>query len=140
MTDEKIDSLLKNSAPRVSADFTDRAMASIAADRARTAEIDAFCDALLRRLPASPEVSADFTERALAAVRTRSRYGWAGQWGRFASALAAAACLTVGVFSVPLAARGVVGEKDFAEMTRLADEIADISEVVYEQEFLSLFK
>ena len=140
MTDEKIDSLLKNSAPRVSADFTDRAMASIAADRARTAEIDAFCDALLRRLPASPEVSADFTERALAAVRTRSRYGWAWQWGRFASALAAAACLTVGVFSVPLAARGVVGEKDFAEMTRLADEIADISEVVYEQEFLSLFK
>ena len=139
MTDEKIDSLLKNSAPRVSADFTERTMASVAADRARTARIDAFCDALLRRSPA-PELSPDFTERAIAAVRSRARYGWAGQWNRFASALAAAACLTVGVFSVPLAARGVVGEKDFAEMTRLADEIADISEVVSEQEFLSLLQ
>lgn len=139
MTDEKIDSLLKKSAPGASADFTCRAMASIAADRARTAEIDALCDSLLRRL-SETEVSPDFTARALAAVRSRTRYGWAGQWRRFASALAAAACLTVGVFSVPLAARGVVGEKDFAEMTRLADEIADISEVVYEQEFLSLLQ
>lgn len=136
--DEKIDALLTADAPALPDSFTESVMAATRKISAKEKLADWRIDALLGRLVAFPNA----TDKIMAAVAK------AGTSNRvrnsiisYASALAAAACAAVAVFSATADAtmpRGVISADDFAEMSLMDEEIRGIAALVIQEEFIDL--
>lgn len=136
--DEKIDALLAADTPALPDSFTESVMAAARKISAEEKLADGRIDALLERLAAFPNA----TDKIMAAVaKAGSSRRVRNSILSCASALAAAACAAVAVFSATADAtmpRGVITADDFAEMSLIDEEISGIAALVIQEEFIDL--
>ena len=143
MTDEQIDILLKAPAPQTDALFTERTLALIA-DAARGERADAL---LSKPVPARvlERVGGNFAhkviDRAISGNRpTAKAVGFAAKAASWA--VAAAACIAVyaGLGNAQNAREAAITYADYANMAKIADEIADLYAFIIQEEYSEIFR
>ena len=136
MTDKQIQQLIKDAKVTASADFADRAFASISKLKEQENKIDVLCDKLLRNAKIS--TSPTFTARAIKHITFEKTSTIFAKFSKIFILATTAACLSliVGQLNVPY--NYVISESDFAEMSNLDSEISNLANLIYEQEFIDV--
>lgn len=143
MTDEQIDILLKAPAPQTGALFTEKTLALISdvslGERADALLCKPVPEAVLER------VGGNFTQGVLDKTvsgksTTAKAVGFAARVAAWA--VAAAACIAVyaGLGNAQNAREAAVTYADYANMAKIADEIADLYALIIQEEFSEIFR
>lgn len=136
--DALISKLLAKDAPSVSEKFTDSVMNKIANVAKTESVADKSIDNLLRKQRDFPNI----TEATLTKIRRLNRT-LLERFVSYSSAIAVAACVVVSVILASANAslpQGVLTEDDFAEMSKIDDDIQNITFLVMQEEILDIIR